>query len=287
MSNTDYSNMMTKGVASSLESIPVENGKVRFTTDTDQLFIDMDGERHELSDIIRGYKESEIKSLLAPLPKLYLSSDTHKFFVYASGEWIVVGKNEWIGTKAEFETAVTSGEIVEGMTVYITDDYTGDGADLSLYATKEYTNNTFIPKTDVVDNVTSTDTDKPLSAKQGKELNDKWDDIRKSFYIGPGESITLLCRDKEVLGNLIILSSFHVIPSYKSIVMVMTGNGNNTNSGQRVTITEILASSIVTYDRLDVSGSYNEVLITNNSDEYGVYIRAVTLFGQSPILLTD
>ena len=41
------------------------------------------------------------------------------------------------------------------------------------YATTEYTDNTFIPKTDVVDNVTSTDTDKPLSAKQGKELNDK------------------------------------------------------------------------------------------------------------------
>ena len=173
MGNIDYSNMMTKGVASSLESIPVENGKVRFTTDTNQLFIDMDGERHELSDIIRGYNESEIKSLLAPLPKLYLSSDTHKFFVYASGEWIVVGKNEWIGTKAEFEAAVSNGEIAEGMTVYITDDYTGDGADLSLYATTEYTNSTFIPKTDVVDNVTSTDTDKPLSAKQGKELNDK------------------------------------------------------------------------------------------------------------------
>lgn len=163
MSN-NFLNILTKGLFSSLKTVPVEDGKVRFTTDTNQLFVDADGERHEVSDVIRGYTESEIKSLLAPLQKLYLSTDTHKFFVCISGEWIVVGKNEWIGKRAEFDEAVKNGEILDGMTVYFTDDYTGDGADLSIYATREYTDNTFVAKEDgkglsSVD-VTSGDTEK-------------------------------------------------------------------------------------------------------------------------------
>lgn len=255
MSNT-YENMMTKGLASSLENTSVEDGKVRFTTDTNQLFIDADGERHEISDVMKKYTESEIKSLLAPLPKLYLSSDTHKLFVYASGEWIVVGKNDWIGTKAEYEEAVANGEILEGMTVYITDDYTGDGADLSIYCTYEYAEGNLVSKddfseisypeytegetletltsgesiktalsklahviadyishkadsishitqeersawtaklgtTDVVDNVTSTDANKPLSANQGKALNDAINTINS-------KNLTSYCVDKPI-----------------------------------------------------------------------------------------
>lgn len=43
----------------------------------------------------------------------------------------------------------------------------------NTYASLTYTNNTFVKKSDIVDNVTSTDTDKPLSANQGKSLQDQ------------------------------------------------------------------------------------------------------------------
>lgn len=141
----DYKNILTKGNKSSLEQTSVEEGTIRFTKDTSELFIDSDGTRHQITDVVKGYTEAEIKSLLAPIPKIYLSKDTHKFLIYLSGKWIVVGKNEWVGTKAEFKLAVKNGEILDGMTIYITDDYSGEGQDLSEYAKVEYVNDTFVP----------------------------------------------------------------------------------------------------------------------------------------------
>ena len=167
-----YNRILTKGNKSALEQVSVGADAIRFTQDTSELFVDSDGVRYQITDIVKGYTEAQIKSLLAPIPKVYLSSDTHKFLMYLSGQWVVIGKNEWVGTKAECEQAVKNGEIFEGMTVYITDDYTGDGADLSVYAKNEYVDGTFVAKTDIVDNLESTDTDKPLSANQGKVIND-------------------------------------------------------------------------------------------------------------------
>ena len=141
----DYKKILTKGNRSSLEQTSVEEGTIRFTKDTSELFIDSDGTRHQITDVVKGYTEAEIKSLLAPIPKIYLSKDTHKFLIYLSGKWIVVGKNEWVGTKAEFKLAVENGEILDGMTIYITDDYSGEGQDLSEYAKVEYVNDTFVP----------------------------------------------------------------------------------------------------------------------------------------------
>ena len=141
----DYKKILTKGNRSSLEQTSVEEGTIRFTKDTSELFIDSDGTRHQITDVVKGYTEAEIKSLLAPIPKIYLSKDTHKFLIYLSGKWIVVGKNEWVGTKAEFKLAVKNGEILDGMTIYITDDYSGEGQDLSEYAKVEYVNDTFVP----------------------------------------------------------------------------------------------------------------------------------------------
>ena len=47
-------------------------------------------------------------------------------------------KRIWSGTKEEFLTAIENDEIADGTTVYITDDYSGEGQDLSEYAKVEY-----------------------------------------------------------------------------------------------------------------------------------------------------
>lgn len=49
------------------------------------------------------------------------------------------------------------------------------------YGTKEYINNTFIQKTDIIDDLTSTDMNKPLSANQGNQLNSKINSISSTL----------------------------------------------------------------------------------------------------------
>ena len=104
---------------------------------------------------------------------------------------------------------------------------------------------------------------------------------RNRWFLNPKDSITISCGDASPTGNLILFSSFMVIPTYKTIFFTTTGNGNNTNPGQHVDITMLKESSIVTVSRVDQSGSYNNIIITNNGD-YEVYITANTLFGTPP-----
>ena len=85
----DPEKILTKGTESALNNLPIDYGKLRFTTDTARIFLDLKDKRIEFTDIIRNYKEAEIKKIVAPLPKLYLSSDTHKLFYYENG-WISI-----------------------------------------------------------------------------------------------------------------------------------------------------------------------------------------------------
>ena len=90
-----YNNILTKGLQSSLNSTPIQDGKLRFTTDTSNMYLDIAPQgqtavRIKLSDIITGYTEQQISGLLAPLTnKLYLASDTHRLYSYdaAKGLW--------------------------------------------------------------------------------------------------------------------------------------------------------------------------------------------------------
>lgn len=110
----DPEKILTKGTESALNNLPIDYGKLRFTTDTARIFLDLKDKRIEFTDIIRNYKEAEIKKIVAPLPKLYLSSDTHKLFYYENG-WISIsgGSNTSGGTtidaytKTETDTLLT------------------------------------------------------------------------------------------------------------------------------------------------------------------------------------
>ncbi|MFW1971699.1 phage tail protein [Acinetobacter bereziniae] len=53
--------------------------------------------------------------------------------------------------------------------------------DSLIYATREWVNNNYIRRNEIVDNLTTDDSKKPLSAKQGKVLNEKKVEVGKSF----------------------------------------------------------------------------------------------------------
>ena len=84
MSTYTYNGILSKGIEADLPT-KLKEGKLRFTTDTKKIFLDVDGSRIEYSDFIKGKTEEQIKGILAPLPKLYLASDTHTLWYYDSG----------------------------------------------------------------------------------------------------------------------------------------------------------------------------------------------------------
>lgn len=79
----DNSSILTKGLQSDLNDTEIVDGLLRFTTDTGRLYLDVDDSRILISETVDLYTEYEIMTLLAPLPKIYVSSDTHRSFVYS------------------------------------------------------------------------------------------------------------------------------------------------------------------------------------------------------------
>lgn len=88
--SVDNTKILTKGLQSSLNTLPVQDGMLRFTTDTGRLYMDVGNERVLISEYVTIYTEAQIKALLVPLPKIYVSSDTHRSFVFDFTElaWI-------------------------------------------------------------------------------------------------------------------------------------------------------------------------------------------------------
>lgn len=90
-----FKKYLTKGLQSVLDKVPLVENKIRITTDTGRLFFDTDSERIEITDFVKGKTEEEILAILSPLPKIYLSSDTCKFFAYDETEniWVELSDN--------------------------------------------------------------------------------------------------------------------------------------------------------------------------------------------------
>lgn len=80
-----------------------------------------------------------------------------------------------------------------------------------------------------------------------------------------------------------MFSTYFVIPSYKTIFLASSGNGNNTNEGQTIAITKLLESSVVTVTAVKENGSYNCFDITNNGT-YNVVLHANTFYGPAPTM---
>jgi hypothetical protein len=129
-----YKPILTKGNESELSNI-YENGKLRFTLDTRRIFLDIVGGRLEFTDFVKDKTEQQILSTLAPLPKVYIASDTKKFYAYDSvtSNWIVLNDRVAHAVNADTATyAKNAGTALYAETAVSTS--TATNADSATYA---------------------------------------------------------------------------------------------------------------------------------------------------------
>ena len=150
----------------------------------------------------------------------------------------------------------------------------------------------FVKKTDVVDNLTSTDTDKPLSANQGSTLsatdvslqtqintlNSNSSGIKKQLNVG--ESAYIYIDDGDWCGGIVLISVWRETANLRGIYMAQPGNGNNANQYQQSTVIALKELSSISVEAA-VDSKYSSVKITNNHTS-AVWIRAVALCGSQP-----
>lgn len=122
MPNT-YNQILTRGTKANLPTTPIVDGKIRLTTDTEQLFIDFGVTRLEITDIVRGKTEDQIRSTENPLDKVYLSSDTHLLLYYDTTN------STWINLSSSVSPATATPENIAS---------TGSVGSSSLYARADH-----------------------------------------------------------------------------------------------------------------------------------------------------
>ena len=93
MASTTYTNILTRGNKAQLPS--AVDGKIRFATDSQQLFIDYGNSHIEITDFVKGYTTSQILQIQSPLDKIYISSDTFNLYYYDTNTttWINIFGN--------------------------------------------------------------------------------------------------------------------------------------------------------------------------------------------------
>lgn len=142
-----YDPVLTKGVESAISKTAIENGKVRFTTDTGRLFLDTANPspsgtgnvRVEVTDFVKGYSASEIEQILAPLDKFYLASDTFHIYYYDfdNSGWVDV-TNQKVNAAVNADTATHATSAVHASSAsysdYATQAGTATHADTADYA---------------------------------------------------------------------------------------------------------------------------------------------------------
>ena len=75
-----------RGNKANISKTPITDGNVLVTTDTEELYIDIDGKRLHLTDVIR-LTESQILATTNPEKKLYFATDTGKIYYHDGTEW--------------------------------------------------------------------------------------------------------------------------------------------------------------------------------------------------------
>ena len=122
-----YNNILSKGLQSALNSTAIEDGKLRYTTDTANVYLDIAVSgttpvRVKISDIIQGMTEEEISEIIAPLPKLYLASDTCRLYVHHDTKgWVdVSGAKLQATTKPNVNQSIWFSEDTEEQPSYDT-----------------------------------------------------------------------------------------------------------------------------------------------------------------------
>ena len=76
-------------IFSKLSTLGKNDGQVIVSKDSKSLYVDLDGERIEVTDWIDVDTEENLLAILTPLiNKYYYTKDSNKIWRYANGEWI-------------------------------------------------------------------------------------------------------------------------------------------------------------------------------------------------------
>jgi hypothetical protein len=194
---TTYNHILSKGIEADLP-LSVGMNKLRFTTDTGRLYLDNEGtDRVEISDFIKGYTKDQILSILAPLPKIYLASDTQELYYYDDG-WKSIASTTVNASTADY--AIEAGHSIN--------------ADTATFATNAST-------AEYTKNATSA-TYKTLAEYEALSTADKNDPLKIYFVINEGTKTTPTLEFDD--GNCD--SSFNNIYAW----WALTGNPNTTLS---------------------------------------------------------
>lgn len=136
---------LTRGLESTLDKLPISDGKLRFTTDTGRLFLDCGTAlRIEISDFVKGMTESQIKSNMIPLPKFYYAYDTQRLFYYNGTTWVQVNNHvefadkDGVGNNIKDTYAPKNSPSLSGTPTTPTPSSSSSG---SMIANKEYVDN--------------------------------------------------------------------------------------------------------------------------------------------------
>lgn len=76
------------GLQSVLNISPVKNGEIKVTTDTKNLFIDIDNKRIQISDFVTVVDESALNNIIAPIAnKFYYVESNNTIYKYINSNW--------------------------------------------------------------------------------------------------------------------------------------------------------------------------------------------------------
>lgn len=128
-------------IFSKLSSLTKKDGQIIISKDSQSLYIDIDGERVEITDWVDINTEEELLATLSPLTnKFYYTKDTHKIWRYINSKW-------------------------EKLNIVVT------------WGTIEGKPDNIIYTDDIADNLTTYDSNKVLSANQGATLGSSYNKI--------------------------------------------------------------------------------------------------------------
>lgn len=93
MSDYKFDRVLTRAIQRVIDHTPIEDGKLRFATDTGRLFVDFGSTtRIEIADFNKDYLESEIFRIENPTSKIYMARDTKRLYVF-DDDWVCVSDN--------------------------------------------------------------------------------------------------------------------------------------------------------------------------------------------------
>ena len=87
-SNVDFS--FRRGSRSGIDHAPIKNGSFNIAVDTEEMVVDIDDTRVDISSVVYKEDEAAIRAITNPGNKLYIAEDTEKAMVYINNEWTYV-----------------------------------------------------------------------------------------------------------------------------------------------------------------------------------------------------